>query len=616
MGSISDKISYLEQTKQEIANAIVEKGQTVQDSDTFRSYANKIKEINSGGSSVSSWDSITDKPFETLGDGLNVNENGVLSVVGGIVGSNVTVDVLWNEVISSTGTYTLAKSIDDYDFLIAATWTWTSGNDNEQYTSIVIPKNDYYVRSNHAGEEDWSIVIGIGTDRRCVFQFDDDTTLRITRQNTSKFKSLYGIKVGSGGSGSSGSNVSWNQIQKSGNKIAEVTIDGTITEVFTPSGSGGSSDSGVAIIPKILSDIITKRLVASYSSSNTITCEEGHSYLIFLSNMTELSYIPNHNVYVSGADIISDIVSNTTAIDNNIHLSDTVSFIIRANQAEVLTRLEYPQGYDSRFQYVISFDITGYEDIVDINKLSVISANSTIALEKDKYYMVFIGTIGGYGELTISPQTPVWYNSNLATTNSAYNHSMAAKLLFIKAIGGDTTFTLNPTIEKNCLYVLELPSATVPDKEPSSENKESIELTQAEYDALPDTKLSDNKNYFIRDANPGGGSGSSGGGGNIYSTEEQVIGTWIDGRPVYRRVISNQLFDIGFTNITSEGIYDQIIHQTGYFKNGNEKYSLPRLISGSLIEISISSTNDIRIENQYNATYPITFIIEYTKTTD
>ena len=34
-----------------------------------------------------------------------------------------------------------------------------------------------------------------------------------------------------------------------------------------------------------------------------------------------------------------------------------------------------------------------------------------------------------------------------------------------------------------------------------------VELTQAEYDALPDTKLTDNKNYFIKDGK-GGGSGS------------------------------------------------------------------------------------------------------------
>lgn len=31
--------------------------------------------------------------------------------------------------------------------------------------------------------------------------------------------------------------------------------------------------------------------------------------------------------------------------------------------------------------------------------------------------------------------------------------------------------------------------------------KETIELTQAEYDALPESKNSDNRNYFIKDAN-------------------------------------------------------------------------------------------------------------------
>ena len=49
-------------------------------------------------------------------------------------------------------------------------------------------------------------------------------------------------KAGTGGGGSS---VSWNQIQTTGTKIAEVTIGGTMTEVYAPSesgGGGGSSD--------------------------------------------------------------------------------------------------------------------------------------------------------------------------------------------------------------------------------------------------------------------------------------------------------------------------------------------------------------------------------------
>lgn len=41
-----------------------------------------------------------------------------------------------------------------------------------------------------------------------------------------------------GPSGSSGSTVSWNQISESGTKIAEITIDGTTTNVMAPSGGG------------------------------------------------------------------------------------------------------------------------------------------------------------------------------------------------------------------------------------------------------------------------------------------------------------------------------------------------------------------------------------------
>lgn len=40
-------------------------------------------------------------------------------------------------------------------------------------------------------------------------------------------------------------------------------------------------------------------------------------------------------------------------------------------------------------------------------------------------------------------------------------------------------------------------------------SSDDVELTQAEYDALPDTKLTDNKNYFITDGKGGSGSGYS-----------------------------------------------------------------------------------------------------------
>ena len=50
MSTTTDKLSYLLQTKNAIKEAIVEKGVEVVETDTFRSYANKIKNIQSGGS--------------------------------------------------------------------------------------------------------------------------------------------------------------------------------------------------------------------------------------------------------------------------------------------------------------------------------------------------------------------------------------------------------------------------------------------------------------------------------------------------------------------------------------------------------------------------------------
>lgn len=48
--SIEDKLSYLNETKQQIKQAIISKGVNIADSDSFRSYADKISNISGGGS--------------------------------------------------------------------------------------------------------------------------------------------------------------------------------------------------------------------------------------------------------------------------------------------------------------------------------------------------------------------------------------------------------------------------------------------------------------------------------------------------------------------------------------------------------------------------------------
>ena len=49
MGTMADKLNYLNRTKSLIKQAIIDKGVEILDTDTFRSYAEKIKDIKTGG---------------------------------------------------------------------------------------------------------------------------------------------------------------------------------------------------------------------------------------------------------------------------------------------------------------------------------------------------------------------------------------------------------------------------------------------------------------------------------------------------------------------------------------------------------------------------------------
>ena len=87
---------------------------------------------------------------------------------------------------------------------------------------------------------------------------------------------------------------------------------------------------------------------------------------------------------------------------------------------------------------------------------------------------------------------------------------------------------------------------------PSLEGYATEEYVSTAINSIPATDLS---NYYTKSetysktevdtlvANSGGssGGGSSSGSGEVYSTEETAIGTWIDGKTIYRKVISMDL---------------------------------------------------------------------------
>ena len=88
------------------------------------------------------------------------------------------------------------------------------------------------------------------------------------------------------------------------------------------------------------------------------------------------------------------------------------------------------------------------------------------------------------------------------------------------------------------------------------------------------------------------GEGCCGNGGseNVYSTEETVCGTWIDGKPIYRKVITGTLAkdsgnDFAFANVSDLKI-DRLINLYGNLTDNHD-------ISQVTLQTSYHRTNGL-----------------------
>lgn len=142
------------------------------------------------------------------------------------------------------------------------------------------------------------------------------------------------------------------------------------------------------------------------------------------------------------------------------------------------------------------------------------------------------------------------------------------------------------------------------------------EVTQAEYEALPDTKLNDNILYAIKD----GGQAVDGFPPLIYSTDEREIGVWIDGKPLYQKTLNFQPTSGAYTIDLSSLSIDKITDMSGVIveTNGNiapisyftasSDYSAPYFtVSGNIMHARYAG-------NWNSGTW--LFTLQYTKYTD
>lgn len=121
----------------------------------------------------------------------------------------------------------------------------------------------------------------------------------------------------------------------------------------------------------------------------------------------------------------------------------------------------------------------------------------------------------------------------------------------------------------------------------------------------------------------GAESGESGGSGEVYSTDEQVIGTWIDGKPVYRKVFQvtspstqgSRAVLVSFPNIIPINIYGNLIVNDSY----GSIMSL-NCYDGTNYIFTWYLDNSIQMIQKHSigvfTSKPVNLVVEYTKTTD
>ena len=152
------------------------------------------------------------------------------------------------------------------------------------------------------------------------------------------------------------------------------------------------------------------------------------------------------------------------------------------------------------------------------------------------------------------------------------------------------------------------------------------EVTQAEYEALPDSKKSDGIAYFITDAVEAEGYPPL-----IYSLQEREVGVWTDGRPLYQKSYAKTLpsahdHDNGNSFLIDSDVsyIDKLVDSNGFiYDSGGTCSALNGGISnmaGWSYGIHKNANSELVLYGATQTTYigggMVLLTIQYTKTAD
>ena len=105
-----------------------------------------------------------------------------------------------------------------------------------------------------------------------------------------------------------------------------------------------------------------------------------------------------------------------------------------------------------------------------------------------------------------------------------------------------------------------------------------------------------------------------------YSTEEKVVGTWIDGKPLYRKVLSSTTISGSDVDITLPSNIDFMSTDKVEIKSGGFSFFSDRYTNANdLIQIFKFNATTLRVVlgSAWKSGFEsVIIVIEYTKTTD
>ena len=164
------------------------------------------------------------------------------------------------------------------------------------------------------------------------------------------------------------------------------------------------------------------------------------------------------------------------------------------------------------------------------------------------------------------------------------------------------------------------------------------EITKENFDNMPQVEKDNGKAYFIPDMNIVRGFTALGNRfdrSSIYSATEKMIGSWIDGKPLYQKTYTLNSFTVSSTLQThifesGFGTTKNLLNFFGSFNwnassgETSNKRLLPYnySVSGNLIHITVDViNNDLRLSTQREQSNTVSIsdiyvTVQYTKTTD